>query len=44
MSGFASTHWWSQVFRRLPLPLIAALDAWSYGIARRRAQKRRQQQ
>lgn len=41
MNSYASAHWWMHVLRRLPSPLVAALDAWSYRIARQRAEKRR---
>ncbi|MEP6791647.1 MAG: hypothetical protein ABI907_09765 [Ramlibacter sp.] len=41
MNTVTSGHWWVHVLRRLPSPLMAALDAWSYRIARRRAEKRR---
>ena len=27
--------------RHLPAPLLLALDAWSYGVARKRAERRR---
>ena len=33
--------WLLAVLRRLPAPLLLALDAWSYGIARKRAERRR---
>jgi hypothetical protein len=42
MHSANSSHWWVHVLRRIPLPLMAALDAWSYRIARRRAEMRRQ--
>lgn len=32
---------WAQALRRLPAPLLGALDAWSLRLARRRAEKRR---
>ncbi len=32
----------SQVLRLVPSPVLAALDAWSYGLALRRAARRRQ--
>jgi hypothetical protein len=32
----------SALLRRLPAPLLNALDAWSYRVAQQRAQKRRQ--
>ena len=31
----------SQVLHLMPHRLIAALDAWSYGVAKRRAERRR---
>jgi len=43
MHSVTSGHWWVHVLRRLPSPLMAALDAWSYRIAQRRAQARRQE-
>jgi hypothetical protein len=38
---FVLGHWWIGALRRLPLPVKAALDAWSHRLARRRAEKRR---
>ncbi len=31
----------SQVLHLMPQRLVAALDAWSYGVAKRRAERRR---
>jgi hypothetical protein len=31
----------AQLVRRLPRPLLEMLDAWSYGVAVRRAERRR---
>lgn len=42
MTALARTTWLTPVLRRLPAPLLARLDAWSYRIARRRAQQRRE--
>jgi len=41
MSSLAHASWLSQVLARLPASWLAALDAWSYGIARKRLEKRR---
>lgn len=42
MAAFAQTHWLTQVLRLMPTRLHAALDAWSYRVAQKRAQQRRQ--
>ncbi|WP_168107923.1 hypothetical protein [Ramlibacter lithotrophicus] len=42
MAVVARTTWLTLVLRRLPAPLLAKLDAWSYRIAMQRAQKRRE--
>lgn len=42
MAAVARTTWLSAVLRRLPAPLLAKLDAWSYRIAMQRAQRRRE--
>jgi hypothetical protein len=42
MAAIVQTSWLTPVLRRLPSPWIAALDAWSYRIAQRRAERRRQ--
>ena len=42
MAAVAQTSWLTPVLRRLPSPWIAALDAWSYRIAQKRAERRRQ--
>lgn len=41
MVAVAHTTWLAPVLRRLPAPLLAKLDAWSYRIAMQRAQRRR---
>lgn len=41
MAAVNHTSWLSPVLRRLPAPLLAKLDAWSYRIAVQRAQRRR---
>lgn len=41
MAAVAHTTWLTPVLRRLPARLLAKLDAWSYGIAVQRAQRRR---
>lgn len=40
--ALAQTTLLTPVLRRLPSPLLAALDAWSYRIAQKRAQRRRE--
>ena len=35
-------HLAHEVIRQLPAPVLGALDAWSYRVARRRALKRQQ--
>ncbi len=35
------SSWLASLLRRLPAPLLARLDAWSYRIAMQRAQRRR---
>lgn len=42
MAAAVHTSWLTPVLRRLPAPLLAKLDAWSYRIAMQRAQKRRE--
>lgn len=42
MTATARTHWLSQLLGLLPARLHEALNAWSYGVARQRADKRRQ--
>lgn len=41
MAAVVHTSWLTPVLRRLPAPLLAKLDAWSYRIAMQRAQSRR---
>lgn len=41
MPAAAHTSWLCSLLRRLPAPLLARLDAWSYRIAMQRAQRRR---
>lgn len=41
MAAVDHTSWLTPVLRRLPAPLLARLDAWSYRIAMQRAQRRR---
>lgn len=41
MSSITRTIWLSRVLRLLSPRLLAALDAWSYRIALRRAEQRR---
>lgn len=41
MTALAQTSLLTPVLRRLPSRLLAALDAWSYRIAQKRAQRRR---
>lgn len=41
MAAVAHTSWLTRALRRLPAPLLAKLDAWSYRIALQRAQRRR---
>ena len=41
MTTIARTHWLTQVLRLIPDRLRTALDAWSYDVARRRAERRR---
>jgi len=41
MPAVAHTSWLCSLLRRLPAPLLARLDAWSYRIAMQRAQRRR---
>jgi len=41
MFGIVMTSWLQTALRRLPAPLIAALDAWSARVARRRLERRR---
>lgn len=42
MTALAQTSLLTPVLRRLPSRLLAALDAWSYRIAQKRAQRRRE--
>lgn len=42
MAAVAQTSLLTPVLRRLPSRWIAALDAWSYRIAQKRAERRRQ--
>jgi hypothetical protein len=42
MAALAQTSLLTPVLRRLPSRLLAALDAWSYRIALKRAQRRRE--
>ena len=42
MPAVVRTSWLTSVLQRLPAPLLAKLDAWSYRVAMRRAQKRRE--
>jgi hypothetical protein len=41
MAAVTHTSWLTRALRRLPAPLLAKLDAWSYRIALQRAQRRR---
>jgi hypothetical protein len=41
MGATASASRLAQLVRRLPRPVVEMLDAWSYGIALRRAERRR---
>jgi hypothetical protein len=41
MGTTASTGRLTQFVRRLPRPVLEMLDAWSYGVAVRRAERRR---
>lgn len=41
MAAFAQRNWLTQVLRLMPTQLHKALDAWSYGVAQKRAQQRR---
>lgn len=41
MTTLARTHWLTQVLHLMPQRVLAALDAWSYRVARRRAERRR---
>ena len=41
MSAIAHSSWLLPVLRRLPKRWLAALDAWSYGIALRQRERRR---
>jgi hypothetical protein len=41
MSATAHSGWLLPVLRRLPASWLAALDAWSYGIALRQRERRR---
>lgn len=42
MAALAQRNWLTQVLRLIPAQLHEALDAWSYGVAQKRAQQRRQ--
>jgi hypothetical protein len=42
MAAIPSVAWLVQLLRWLPQPVLIALDAWSAGVARGRAQRRRQ--
>lgn len=41
VDALTRTSWLALVLRLLPARLHAALDAWSYGVARKRAARRR---
>jgi hypothetical protein len=41
MATLARPHFMTQVLRLMPERLLTALDAWSYRVARRRAERRR---
>jgi hypothetical protein len=41
MTTLARPHLMAQVLRLMPDRLLRALDAWSYRVARRRAERRR---
>jgi hypothetical protein len=41
MSSVAHASWLSQALGRLPPSWLAALDAWSYRVARNRLERRR---
>jgi hypothetical protein len=41
MAAQARPGWVSLLLGRVPRPLLAALDDWSYRVARRRAQRKR---
>ncbi|NPC55281.1 hypothetical protein [Caenimonas soli] len=40
MAALAQRNWLTQVLRLIPAQLHQALDAWSYRVARQRAQQR----
>jgi hypothetical protein len=42
MGTIAHPRWVSQVLRLMPQGLLAVLDAWSHGLALKRAEERRQ--
>ena len=42
MAALAQRNWLTQVFRLIPARLHVALDAWSYRVAQKRAQQRRE--
>ena len=42
MITLATTNWVGQLLRKLPSPLIGALDAWAFRQARQRAEARRE--
>jgi hypothetical protein len=42
MAALAQRNWLTQVLRLIPAQLHEALDGWSYGVAQKRAQQRRQ--
>ena len=42
MNTMVQGSWVAQVLRHLPAPLVKVLDAWSYRVARKRAQQRQQ--
>ena len=42
MITLATTQWVGQLLRKLPAPMLAALDGWSHRRARQRAEARRE--
>lgn len=41
MTTFVQTSWVTQVLRLMPSRVLTALDAWSYRVALKRAERRR---
>jgi hypothetical protein len=42
MTALAPRGWLAQLLHRMPAAWLAALDAWSYRVAQRQMEKRRQ--